>query len=331
MRLMVELSGEHPTLPLAELRAVLELAGDHLVEVDGPVALVESDDAAFLARRLALAHTVSEHWASVEATPDAVAGAVAGRDLAGARFAIRPRRMEGARSDLSLGDVARQAGAALARTGVVDLESPEVDVRVLVADRAHVGRLVAEVDRKGFEARHVKHRAHFAPVSLHPRYARTLVNLARVRASDRVADPFCGTGGLILEAGLVGASILASDIDPRMVAGTQAELSRLGVRGARVEARDVGELPVFAPGVDVVVSDPPYGRSSTTNRERMDDLYTRFFAAAREALRPGGHLAVIFPSDELRRRAADSFRLVESHDQKVHRSMTRHWSVFRRE
>lgn len=326
MRLLVELSAEHDTLPLAELRAVLDVAGGAVVRVDGAVALVETPDAAFLATRLALAHAILEHWWSGP-TRD-LAGAVKGRETGGT-FAVRPRSLSGAQPDVSLTDLAREVGAAL--KGKVDLRAPEVDVRVLLAGEAHAGRLVAEVDRKAFDARHVKHRAHFAPVSLHPRYARTLVNLARVKTGDLVVDPFCGTGGLVVEAGLVGARVLASDLDPRMVAGTRAELARVGVAGARVETRDVGELPQLAPGADAVVSDPPYGRSSTTNREPMDDLYARFVAAAHEALRPGGRLAVIFPTAERRALAAERFRLVEAHDQRVHRSMTRHWGVFERE
>src|SRR5439155_12280727 len=180
------------------------------------------------------------------------------------------------------------------------------------------------------ERRHVKHRAHFAPVSLHPRYARTLVNLARIQAGDRVADPFVGTGGLAIEAALVGANVLASDLDERMVAGTRATLGQLGIRDATVEAHDVGELPSWTGGaLDAVISDPPYGRSSTTNQEPLADLYDRFLQAAREALRPGGRLDVIFPSDELRGRTlAKGFRLVEAHEQRVHRSMTRHYGVF---
>jgi tRNA (guanine10-N2)-dimethyltransferase len=197
------------------------------------------------------------------------------------------------------------------------------------------------VDRRGLDARHVKHRAHFAPVSLHPRYARALVNLARVRDGDRVADPFCGTGGLALEAGLVGARVFASDLDPRMAVGTRATLDEMGVRGALVETRDVGELPEFAGGgrgaagggaLDAVVTDPPYGRSSTTNFEQLDALYDRFFAAAHAALKPGGRLALITPSAELRARAGErhGFRLSEAYEQRVHKSMTRYYGVFSR-
>lgn len=329
MRILVELSAEHDTLPLAELRAVGELCGASVLDVDGAIATVDAppEAAAFLARRLALSHAVIEHWWS--GPLDGLAPALQGRE-AGGSFAVRARRLQGAQPGASLTEVTRAVGTAL--RGRVDLATPEVDVRVLLAARAHAGRLLHEVDRRGFEGRHVKHRSHFAPVSLHPRYARTLVNLARVKEGARVADPFCGTGGLLIEAALVGARVLASDLDPRMVAGTRAELARVGARDAVAEARDVGDLAAFAGApLDAVVSDPPYGRSSTTNREPMRELYERFFEAAHAALAPGARLGVIFPSEELRALAAERFRLVESHDQRVHRSMTRHWAVFVRD
>ena len=334
MRLLVELSAEHATLPRAELEALLRMRGGSVVEQDGPVAVAEApDDApAWLARRLALSHALSAHWWSTAATPRAMVPPFGRLQMKGERFAVRARRLEGRHPDLPLQDTVRAIGAVLSVAAKVDLEDPEVDIRVLVAEEAHVGAHLADVDRKAFEARHVKHRAHFAPVSLHPRYARALVNLAQVGEGDRVADPFCGTGGLLIEAGLVGARPYAGDLDPRMAEGTRAELEKQGVRDARVEARDVGELPEWTGGgLDAVLSDPPYGRSSTTNREAMADLYERFFDAAHAALRPGGRLAVIFPSDDLRQRATRLFRLVESHDQRVHRSMTRHWAVYARE
>lgn len=334
MRYLVELSAEHPTLPLAELRALAEMLGGRVVETDRSVALVDApDDAArALVARPGLAHDVSAHWWSSPATPRAILPPFSRVDLKGARFAIRARRVEAMHPDLPLGDTVRAAGALLASTGKVDLDAPEMEVRIVLAEQAHVGASLGAVDRKALEARHVRHRPHFAPVTIHPRFARALVNLARVKAGDRVADPFCGTGGLALEAALVGARVLASDLDARMAEGTRQTLAHFGAAAdAVVETRDVGELPEFAPRLDAVVSDPPYGRSSTTNQESIGALYDRFVAAAHEALRPGGRLAFITASDELRARAERRFKLLESHEQRVHKSMTRHWGVFVKE
>ncbi|HEX2022560.1 MAG TPA: methyltransferase domain-containing protein [Candidatus Thermoplasmatota archaeon] len=332
MRLLVELSGEHPTLPHAELSAVCESVGGTVVERDGTVAVVEVPDGQERAlARLGLAHAVSAHWWSTAATPRVIVPPFGRVDLKGASFAVRARRAEGAHPELPLSDTVRAVGAILAPSGRVDLAKPDVEIRLIVSQEAHVGASLYEVDRKALDARHPKRRAHFAPVSLHPRYARALVNLAGARPGDRVADPFAGTGGLLIEAGLLGARVLGGDIDPRMVEGTRATLEGFGIADARLEARDVAELPAWTGGgLDVVVSDPPYGRSSTTMQEPLRALYERFLDAAHAALKPGGRLAVIFPSSELRDLAAARFRLLGAHDQRVHRSMTRYWGVFER-
>src|SRR5205823_1078761 len=112
-RWMVELSAEHDTLPRAELDAVSALDGGRVVEQDGPVALVEGSEPSFLAMRLALAHSVSEHWATTDATPEAIADALGSRAPIEGTFAVRVRRLVGSHAGLSLTQVARAAGAAL--------------------------------------------------------------------------------------------------------------------------------------------------------------------------------------------------------------------------
>ena len=334
MKVLVELSAEHPTLPAAELAAVAEVLGGRLLESDGAAAIAEVPDeaAAALAGRLALAHQVSAHWFSAAATPRTLVPQFGLINLHGARFAIRARRLGGKHPDFPLSDTVRAIGGILSASGKVDLDNPEIDIRILLSEDAHAGALIGEIDRKALDARHPSKREHFAPVSILPRYARALVNLAHVRPGDRVADPFAGTGGHAIEAALLGARVYASDLDARMVEGMRAQLSTYGIEGARIEERDVGELPEWTGGqLDAIVTDPPYGRSSTTNKEDVRELYDRFFAAAHDALRPGGRLAMIVADEGLRQRAAERFRIVESHDQRVHRSMTRHWAVFVRE
>ncbi|HLE97285.1 MAG TPA: methyltransferase, partial [Candidatus Thermoplasmatota archaeon] len=254
----------------------------------------------------------------------------AGRDLGGHTFAVRARRVGEHAAALSLSTLERRAGAALGKSGRVDLAHPEVEVRVVIAAQAHVGRLLAGVDRPSFEARAVKNRPFFSPVSLHPRFARALANLARVRRGERVLDPFCGTGGVALECGLVGARVFAGDIDGRMVAGTRETLVHYGVQGGVVEDRDVGEAPEFAPGVDAIVTDPPYGRASMTAREDIEALYARFFAAAQAALRSGGRLATVLPEPALVALGARRLALEAEFPYKVHGSLTRRFVLYRK-
>lgn len=334
MDVVLELALDHPTLPAAEARAVLPLVGGEPRDGAGGVlrARLPAEAPRALASRLALSHAVVEEWASADG-PDGLVRALADWDMDARAFAVRIRRMGGAWADLDGPALARQLGGLLARTGRVDLDKPEVEVRVILADRAYAGAVVAEVDRSAYEARHVRHRPFFSPVTLHPRWARCLVNLARVRRGDRVLDPFCGTGGTALEAGLVGARVFVSDLDPRMVEGTRATLAHYGLSDFVAEERDVGEAPEFVAeraggAVDAIVTDPPYGRSATTAREETEKLYARFFAAAAACLQPGGRLAAAFPSRAVVEQPRAGLLLEEAHDLKVHRSLTRTFGVW---
>jgi tRNA (guanine10-N2)-dimethyltransferase len=142
----------------------------------------------------------------------------------------------------------------------------------------------------------------FSPVSMHPKVARALVNLARAPPGGLVYDPFCGTGGLLLEAGLVDARVLGSDIDPRMVKGTERNLDHFGVKTHTVFACDVGDAPrelaarLPVPTVDAIVTDMPYGRSATTKSEKPDSLYARAFAVFGRVLKRGGRAVVGLPT-----------------------------------
>jgi tRNA (guanine10-N2)-dimethyltransferase len=153
-----------------------------------------------------------------------------------------------------------------------------------------------------------------------------------VRPGDRVADPFAGTGGLLLEAGLAGAAVLGADLDPVMVEGSRDALAHYGVAGD-IAVGDVAEtlarMAAAAP-LDAIVSDPPYGRSSTTAREPPRELYGRALAAMASALKPGGRLAIVLPDPEAAKQAPPSLVLEQAHVQRVHRSLDRHYLVFRK-
>lgn len=338
--LLVELSLEHETLPRAEAEAVLaalEADPSGCEEDEGVLRVRGADvDPGALAGRTGLAHHVLEDWAGAGSADELVAALEAldpGRlPPAEGSFAVRVRRMGGAGQADASPELARRVGDVFADRWAVDLDDPDRVVRVLVTSgRLHAGLVRASVDRSAFEARHVEERPLFSPVSLHPRMARAMVNLARVRPGDRVLDPFVGTGGIALEAGLLGCEVLAGDVDPRMVEGVRDVLERYGVEPAAVEEADAGEAPAWAGSVDAVVTDPPYGRAATTDEEERGGLYDRFLAAARETLEPGGFLVAAFPEEGDVDRVRGELSVEEVHVQRVHGSLTRHVVVARRD
>jgi tRNA (guanine10-N2)-dimethyltransferase len=338
---LVLLSGEHATLPAAELRALLDVHDPGArVQVDGLVATVTPRDAAATdaaLSRMALAHEWGEGWASADDTPEglerlaeAVAHHASGKEPA----AVTSERRGLAKSANSLA-IERRLGQALRDAGhPIDLKQPKLTAFAWIVDgRVHVGKLRGRPNRSAFEARVAEKRAHFSPVSLHPRRAASLLHLARVPPGGTVYDPFCGTGTFVLEAALEGYRALGSDLDAWMVQGTWQTLTDVPPEplDATVFEADVGATPGLVGQVDGIVTDFPYGRASGTDGEALAALYGRAFAAFAELL-PSGRFAVVGHPDPalLEPATGHGFEVVERHEERAHRSLTRHFAVLRR-
>jgi len=324
MRLFFELSGEQPALARAETLAALEASGraHRVLLAEDRLLGVETDaDPAWLARRVALAHFVDEllAWGDFE---DVLPSAKA-LNFGDRTFRVRVNSLKSCHNKA---EIERRLGDLV--TGTVDLAAPDEEVRIIEGERHYLCRRLAAIDRREYEKRKVGERAFVQPISLHPRLARALVNLSRVPDGGTLLDPFCGTGGILLEAGLVGARPIGGDVRADMVEGCRATLREFGI-DARLLAADVGAIPDEVGTVDAVAMDPPYGRATTTKGEPLPALIARGIDVAGRVLRPGGYLAMIVPDPSL---AVPSKGLepVEAHALRVHRSLTRHFVVMQR-
>jgi tRNA (guanine10-N2)-dimethyltransferase len=154
------------------------------------------------------------------------------------------------------------------------------------------------------------------------------VNLTRVPAGGTVLDPFCGTGAILAETHLAGLKAVGTDISERMVEGARANLGHLGA-SAVTRVCDVGAIDGVVGEVDGIATDPPYGRSTSTNGEPLEELYARSFRSFAEVLGRGCRLAMAVPDVSVLG-SAHSFKALESHPLWVHRSLTRNFCVLER-
>lgn len=273
-------------------------------------------------RRLGLAHLVCEELASGDF--DAIRAFARAEDLGGRTFRVRAR---GLGVEISPRAVEGPLGADFGRTGRVDLEAPQVDYRVLVGEEFVLGRVLYRVDRARLEATKVARRPFSRPISIHPKFARALVNLAGVPMAGTLLDPFCGTGGILLEAAEMGLRAIGLDRDPAMVRGARTSLRR-SHDPADLGIADAGHLPVRPTAIQGIATDPPYGRAASSRGESVDRLYARAFDAFAMVLPKGGRAAVILPNEQSVELGSASLELVESHALRVHRSLVRHFCVF---
>jgi len=341
MKLFFFLSGEHRSLPAAEVLAVLEtLDLDFRVEDASVQILVigvrgsrsKMEEAG---KRLALSHCICEFTGSCTADMESILQMVGSGEIElGRSYAVRVRRMGRCSSDLSSSVLEKEIGRALSGRGSkVDLENPETVVYSVLGERFVYGRRQVEIDRGAFEERRPHLRPYFHPSSMLPRLARAVVNLSRTKNGSKVIDPFCGTGGLLIEAGLVGAEVFGADVDSDMISGCRKNLKHVGIEAATLLERDFRDLGRdFESYFDALITDPPYGKSSTTKGLKLEELYQDGFQVFWTLLKPGGHACVVGPAECGIEKFAtgEGFEVRERHLVRIHRSLTREVLVLRR-
>ena len=325
---LFELSGEHGTMCTAEAIKCMEAeAGSYEVVAQGPGYVIGSFDERFLdpiADRISLTHCLGHYLGSFDID-----------DLSGfdnitipeGTFAVRGKRFEGMMKDIDSQAVIRKLGGVLSKTNDVDLKEPKNEVRILMSDRLHVFLGERTVDRNILETRKVGERPFFSPISLHPRYARALINLTGVKKGGTVLDPFCGTGGIVIEAAFMGMKAVASDFDPEMIAGTEENMDYYGLSMHDCDVLDISDIAERFGEVDAVATDPPYGRSTHTGGEDIESIYRRAMKSIGEVLRNGGSAGVVLPHpiDDNRLKLQSMFV------QRVHGSLSRHYHIFKKD
>lgn len=315
MKLLFELSGENPTLPFAEL----ECAGK-IIDRRLQVALAECPDPA-AAQRLAMTHVVLEYLGECDNTADAFRHLL--KDLAivaGQPFAGRAKKIHGGcheRNPSSQLEYERLIGTMI--SGTVSLRNPLEEYRAILSeDRCFFGRVIYRIDRGSYDTRNPGKREFFHPGVMMPRMARLLVNLSCARSGDIIVDPFCGTGGILIEGELMGMQTLGGDFDPTMIHG-----SRLNIPSSTLLVSDATRLPLRDQSVDTVVTDFPYGQSVCIKKENsMDDLYADALKEINRILK-AGRRAVVVTHKDISPIASRYMTVLQRHEQRVHKSLTR--------
>lgn len=338
----LELAGQDDAFAVAEAATA---APEATVLAPG-LALAPSLDAERV-RRLAYTHRASEVVgrtdASVESATTLLEAATLDRT---GTVAVRARDVRGTAA-VDTRAVERALGSVLVDRGfAVDLDDPDHELRALFAGPAEsaaadrgdgaspgagvcvLGWLAVESER-GYGGRRPTARPFFQPGSMDPLFARALVNLARAGPGTTLLDPMCGTGGVLIEAGLVGARALGVDAQAKMVRGARRNLRAYLGGGFLLARGDATRLPVRPDVVDAVVFDAPYGRQSKIEGESVDSLVAGALGEARRVVREGGRGVVVGdrPWADV---AEDADWTVEAtFDRRVHRSLTRYVVVLR--
>lgn len=333
MKLLFLLSGEHPELPHGEARACLEALGIEYSTLirEGQVLVVEATvgrkEVKALAKRLAMSHRLGRLCFS--SPYDELDYKNYALEFEGS-FAVRVWKL--GKVDVNASYLERKIGERITSHGKrVDLSAPENLFLGIAAEKLYLALSLAKVPRGDFERRRPHLRPYYHPGAISPRLSRAIVNLTRVRPSELLADPFCGSGSFLIEAGLIGARLYGFDVDGEAIEGAERNLEQAGqagIHGYHLEVKNFLEER-FTERFHAVVADPPYGLSSSMGGMKREEFYQKTVEKMGEILKPGRYACLVLPKGT----AIDpgqAFKLIERYDVRVHRSLTREILVMRK-
>lgn len=340
-----ELSGEHEELPRAEVLACLDIVGavysEHaffdqclVVDIDGSDEIIDKM-MELMAERLSFSHHIVKVMGICDSDVDTIIemaeiSDISNHIVAGETYVVRAKRIKH-HARINGANLEGRVGGSIYRKGYsADMKNPDVEFRLILTERCVFGSIIASVDRSAYEARSPQKKPFFYPGVLMPRMARALVNFAQTKEGDVFLDPFCGTAGILVEAGLVGADVMGVDVQAKIIGGAHMNLEAF-LPDHSLFVGDAGRLPLVDECVDAIVTDPPYGRSAAIKAESLHHLYAHSFAEMYRVLK-SGKMAVAVSEQPVDGFARDAgFVVVETYLQKVHKSLTRIILVLRKE
>lgn len=316
---IVEFSGENAGASAQELLSVMRNTGEFSIEhLDDDFSIVRGTvyhikDCAFVNR---LSAVVDESDDYME---------LSGTGLPPGSFYLRIVDPNGCHNTSTEPQLGRQI-----RDGrVVSFSSPDFLVRAYHFDKWYLTLVTYERDKKEMEKRRAPLRPFFSPIAIHPKYARYLVNITGTRRGDTVLDPFCGTGGILLEAGLMGRRIIGNDFSLNMVKGARLNLKYFNLKDFKIMNRDIADLEIEE-RVDAIATDLPYGRNSNMLAESITSLYRTAFLKFHELLKPDSTSSIVLSDTGLLKHAEGLFSIGRIVGIPQHRSLTRYFVTISR-
>ncbi len=335
-RLFFVLSGEHPTLPAAEVLAVIESVGVRYTHPQQSYRLLTLEAPTNVLKDVAQ-RSLMYDWSGIElgrcrAKRQEIYGLIRNLHFENlvrgrATFAVRSLRLGGVNKSIRRVNLERDTGSLLqqqAPSFQVNLREPEVTFLGLLFDDHFLFGVSAYAKPSGLIApRRPRRRPVFHPSTMPPKIARCMVNLSRAKRGAIFCDPFSGVGGILIEASVIGCNVVGADVNLRMLRGAHRNISHFGLDTIGLVCSDARRLSFT--GLDAIATDPPYGRGSSTMGGKVADIVKSFLGEVKSALVKKGHLCISAPADVQVEAYGQQAGLTvrEKHLVRVHRSLTR--------
>ena len=344
MEIIFILSGENETLPKAEVTASLEaenVSFNIKYHQDGILIIeIADEDAAvidIIGKKVAYTHEICKllfETSAMNLNDDIQK--YPWNDIINHDYAVRVKKI-GLDPDFNSQAMEIELGGIIKRElgdkAKVNLENPDTFLRTIVLDdKTLVGKRLIKRDKKHYNDLKPHKRPFFYPGSMSPKLARGMVNLSRAKKGSTVLDPFCGTGGILIEAGIIGAKVIGTDIDEKMVRGTRKNLEYCNIKDYKIFQGDARYIKLHNK-VDAIVTDPPYGISASTAGVDSKKIYEESLVSMQELLKEDGYICMATPHylDIHELVSHTKFKIIEQYEIRMHKSLTRVISVLKTE
>lgn len=175
----------------------------------------------------------------------------------------------------------------------VSLGHPQTEIHLFfIGKKVFVTKLIWKNELK-FLQRKAQYRPGFYPASLDPQLALAMVNLSGVIGSNgkgggTIIDPFCGTGGILIEAAFSGRKAIGFDISNWMLEKCKTNLAHYGLEKKVTVTQ--GDATTFRKKCDAIITELPFGKN--TKSQDLELLYSQFLE---NAARNTNKIVVSFP------------------------------------
>lgn len=137
--------------------------------------------------------------------------------------------------------------------------------------------------------RNPKFRKGFHPAACSAKLARIMINLTGIK-KGKILDPFCGTGGLLIEGSLMGIDMYGFDLDKKMLDATKLNLNQFNVKAnlSQKNALDINKK------FDAIATELPFGKTTKLDR-KVSILLNDFLIVTKKIT---NKLVVVVPEDK---------------------------------
>lgn len=141
---------------------------------------------------------------------------------------------------------------------IPNVASKNIDEQYFIFEN-HFGRIIQKSDYEKIEERDMKKPVRRNELSISPRLAKILINLAEVKSGETLLDPFCGIGVILEEALLQNIQVVGIDRDKKAIVSAKENLKWFKFDEKNYRLINGDSLKIDIASADCIATEPELG------------------------------------------------------------------------